>query len=360
MNIAVLVSGGVDSAVALHKIAAQSTPLAIYLKIWLNDADQFLGTHCPWEEDLSYARATAEAIGVPLEVIDLQREYYEYVVEYVINEVRHGFTPNPDIFCNTYVKFGACLDIIGSQVEYVATGHYAHVVHEASCSRLFKAPDAVKDQAYFLSRLRPDQLSRALFPLGEMHKSEVREYAQKYNLPPAQRKDSQGICFLGKLKFREFLEHYIGTKEGKLVEYETGKIVGAHKGFWFYTNGQRQGIGLSGGPWYVVSKNPAENTVFISKNYYAADHVRNIVYVADFKTLCVGNDIPEVYPCSVKLRHGPAEHTAIVRKARTKAIIELERDDQGIAPGQFAVLYKNNECIGSGKIITQEEYEAGY
>lgn len=349
MKIAVLVSGGVDSSVALQLLKNQGHELtAFYLKIWLEDELSFLGS-CPWQEDLHYVEAVCKQLDVPLRIVSLQKEYWERVVAYTIAQVKAGFTPNPDVLCNQQVKFGAFYDIIGNEFDKVATGHYAQVFQENNIFYLVQAPDPIKDQTYFLSHLSQAQLSRALFPIGHLQKSEVRALAEQYDLPNKIRKDSQGICFLGKLKFDEFLRYHLGQKPGDLVEFETGTIMGTHQGFWYYTIGQRQGIGLAGGPWYVVAKDPDTNKVFISKSYYAPDKERNRFEVCNINWIS-GNQPLSFHNLALKLRHGPHKHAVQVTFEHDKAQILLKEHDQGIAPGQFAAFYDGSTCLGSGVI----------
>lgn len=362
MKIAVLVSGGVDSSVALRLLHDQGHDItAFYLKIWLEDELAYLGD-CPWEEDLEYVRAVCAQINVPLEVMPLQRAYWDRVVSYTIAEIKAGRTPNPDIMCNLQVKFGAFYDAIGDRFEKIATGHYAQVSYSAEASKdgaerdglfhLLCAPDPVKDQTYFLSQLTQQQLSKALFPIGHLAKPEVRALAQRYDLPNKDRKDSQGICFLGKLKFREFVEHHVGTNKGPLVEFETHKVVGEHDGFWFYTIGQRQGIGLSGGPWYVVAKDPVKNIIFISTKYHEDDKPRDQFNVAAVNWI-TGYE-PNKSGVEVKMRHGPKKYTCRLGKGAHGSDVwhvHLNEHDQGIAPGQFAVFYDGEECLGGGVIV---------
>lgn len=357
MNIAVLVSGGVDSSVALRLLHEQGHTLtAYYVKIWLEDELSHLGS-CPWEEDLKYVREVCADIGVPLEVIPLQREYAQEVLEYTLQEVRRGYTPSPDVMCNQRIKFGAFRKAINDPQVMIATGHYAQVVHEGDQSYLLRSPDSIKDQTYFLARLSREQLSRALFPIGHLKKSDVRELAHRYNLSNRDRPDSQGICFLGKISFSEFLEHHCGTQEGPLIDYDTGIHVGTHRGFWFYTYGQRQGIGLSGGPWYVVQKDVEKNIVYISREYESLDRermeflVRDVHWLApEFESLIEASGTT----MSIKLRHGPHVHEGVVtrelRDGRSWLNITLLKPDQGIAPGQFAVFYQGDRCVGSGVI----------
>ncbi len=350
MKIAVLVSGGVDSSLALKLLKSQGHDLtAFYLKIWLEDELAYLGD-CPWQEDLSYVTALCEAEGVPLEVVSLQKEYWDEVVSYTIAEIKAGRTPNPDIFCNKKIKFGLFFDYLkreNKQFDKVASGHYAQVRQADVRCELLSAPDPVKDQTYFLSYLNQAQLAHIVFPIGHLNKTQVRELARTYNLPTKDRKDSQGICFLGKLKFSDFIKHYLGEQEGNLVESETGKLWGTHKGFWYYTVGQRQGLGLAGGPWYVVSKDCATNTVYISRNYYSPEKQRNAVQVEACNWI---GQRPNKKNLQVKLRHGAHKHACAVEFTHDGATLALEERDQGIAPGQFAVFYDGDVCLGSGVI----------
>ncbi|MFA9262582.1 MAG: tRNA 2-thiouridine(34) synthase MnmA [Undibacterium sp.] len=350
-KIAVLVSGGVDSSVALALLKEAGLDVtAFYIKIWLEDELAFLGD-CPWEEDLAYVRSVTKQLGVPLEIIPLQKEYWEHVVAEAIREVEAGRTPNPDMLCNARIKFGAFWDAIGDRYEKVATGHYAQVEGRGGKFYLKKTPDAVKDQTYFLSQLSKKQLSRALFPIGSYTKPEVRLLAEKFQLPNAKRKDSQGICFLGKIPFDEFLRHHLGEKPGPIVEFETGKTLGQHKGFWYFTIGQREGLGLSGGPWYVVKKDTTANTVFISHAEHRTEQSRSNFSVTDLNWF---NEKPEDgAKVSVKLRHGPKEYRCQVQWQDEKTLeVFLESEsDAGIAAGQYAVFYEGEYCLGGGIIV---------
>ena len=348
MKIAVLTSGGVDSSVALRLLKdAGYSVTAFYLKIWLEDELAFLG-ECPWEEDLKFARAVAEGAGVPLKIVPFQKEYWERVVAYTVDEVRKGRTPNPDMLCNARIKFGAFYDFIGNEYEKIATGHYAQVEERDGKTWLKRSPDPVKDQTYFLSQLSEAQVNRALFPIGSFEKDEVRKLAEKYKLPNAARKDSQGICFLGKIPFDKFLEHHLGIKLGKLVELETGKVLGEHNGFFYFTVGQRKGIRLAGGPWYVVSKNPETNEVFISHGDTHTEAARDGFTVADINWIA---EIPTKKELLVKVRHGAKLYPATVElMERKRATVVLTGKDQGIAAGQFAVFYDGEYCLGGGVI----------
>jgi tRNA-5-taurinomethyluridine 2-sulfurtransferase len=348
-HVAMLVSGGVDSSVALRLLLDQGYQVtAFYLKIWLEDELAYLGD-CPWEEDLAFVRQVCDQAGVPLEVVSLQKEYHEQVVSYTLAEIKAGRTPNPDILCNSRIKFGAFYNKIDAGYDYVATGHYAQKRELNNQAYLYKSPDSIKDQTYFLAHLSQNQLKRALFPIGHLDKPQVRELAQYYNLPNKIRKDSQGICFLGKLKFSDFIRHHVGEQVGALIEHETHKHMGYHKGFWYYTIGQRQGIGLPGGPWYVVAKDPVANTVRISKTYYEPDKVRDNFNIQNM--LWIAGQPEATQPLYVKLRHGARKYSCTLHKlADTNYQVKLDERDQGIAPGQFAVFYQDNYCLGAGVI----------
>ncbi|NTW13525.1 MAG: tRNA 2-thiouridine(34) synthase MnmA [Candidatus Moranbacteria bacterium] len=353
MKIAMLISGGVDSSVALRLLKdAGHEVSAFYLKIWLEDELSFLG-ECPWEEDLKYVRSVCEGAGVPLEIVPFQKEYHERIVSYVIAEATAGRTPNPDVFCNTLIKFGAFVEAYGSEFDRAATGHYAHTEIRDGKARLLRSSDPVKDQTYFLSRLTPEQAEKAMFPIGGYRKEEVRKLAVTYALPNATRKDSQGICFLGKVPFDKFLEEKLGTREGDIVDQKTGARLGKHQGFWFYTIGQRKGIGLSGGPWYVTGKDTTKNIVYISNAYRSAETARTEFSVEGLSWIAEAPSSDDTL--TVKLRHGVKEAECnLVIQDRGRGRVMLAEGDTGVAPGQIAAFYRGDECLGSG-IISEEE-----
>lgn len=311
---------------------------------------------------MKYAKAVCDQVDVPLEVVHLTDEYWKNVVSYIIEEYRCGRTPNPDVLCNTRIKFGAFMDAISSkEFDYVASGHYANVVHSFTDqmdkpSVLELSKDMVKDQTYFLSHLSQIQLKRLIFPLGCIPKDEVRSLATKLDLPNRDRKDSQGICFLGKIKFSEFVARHIGEKEGIILEAETGDLLGKHRGFWFYTIGQRQGLRLPGGPWYVVEKDVKNNVVFVSRNYFSLDKRRRLFRVGSLKWIsreppgqisqlqCKVRHGPGFYNCSFTMEPGEDGHEDV-------AVVQLSEDDQGLAAGQFTAFYQGRSCIGSGVIL---------
>lgn len=350
MKIAMLVSGGVDSSVALHLLKQQGHEIdAFYLKIWLEDEMSFLGS-CPWEEDLTYAEKVCSQCDVPLHVVPLQKEYHEHVVRYTIDSVKKGLTPNPDMLCNREVKFGAFYEKYGAEFDTIATGHYAQVVQRGDgLVDLLRAPDPVKDQTYFLAMMRQEQLQHAIFPIGDMQKSDVRAYALKHGLATASRKDSQGICFLGKISFHDFVKAHLGVQPGIFVEKETGHELGKHEGFYFYTIGQRRGIEINNGPWYVCDKDAERNIVYVTHGYTGVDQRRDHCDVREINWI---NGMPEKNALQVKLRHSAEIYDCTVMiTGNNDAHVQLSHKDQGITPGQYAVFYDDLRCLGGG-IIT--------
>ncbi len=349
MKIAVLLSGGVDSSVALRLLQEQGHDVtAFYLKIWLQDEFSFLGD-CPWEEDLEFARGVCSQAGVNLEVLPLQDEYWAKVVSYTISEIKAGRTPNPDMFCNRLIKFGDFYHKIDTRYEKVASGHYA-LIEETGGKYLLKvSPDPIKDQTYFLAYVTPKQLSRALFPIGHYNKTEIRELARKYDLPNQNRKDSQGICFLGKIKFRDFVKYHLGEIKGDIVDIDENKKVGEHPGYYYYTIGQRQGIGLNAGPWYVARKDHVNNIVYISRDAKLLDEKRNSFFVKNINW--IAGEAPLENALKVKIRHGARYFNGNLQMNNAlDGFVTLDKYDRGIAQGQFAVFYKDGYCLGGGSI----------
>ena len=280
------------------------------------------------EEDLEMATAVSHKYGCKLEVIDCHHEYWDQVTQYTMDKVRAGLTPNPDVMCNRLIKFGAFHEKRGHDYDLIATGHYAQTetspvpsqggeclpghIAPASSSPwgrqgevlkwLCTSPDPVKDQTDFLAQIYDWQLEKALFPIGHMMKEEVREIAEREHLVNAKRKDSQGICFLGKINYNDYLRRYLGELPGDVVELETGKIIGKHKGHWFHTIGQRKGMGLGGGPWFVVKKDITQNIIYVSHGYDPAT-----AYKQDFPIMAFHSINGQLPPkdITLKIRHTP-------------------------------------------------------
>jgi tRNA-specific 2-thiouridylase len=363
-RIALLLSGGVDSSVALHRLLATGfhDVTAFYLKIWLEDELAYLGD-CPWEEDLVFARQVCDAAGVELRVVSLQRAYRERVVAWALDELRAGRTPSPDVLCNRAVKFGAFLELLddpaqglmpegGDGFDFIASGHYARLARDADgLTHLLRGVDPIKDQTYFLFQLRQEQLRRALFPIGDLHKHEVRAEADRLELPNQDRKDSQGLCFLGKIQFAGFVEAHLGERPGPIRRVSDGEIVGEHRGHWFHTVGQRKGLGLHGGPWYVVRKDldgaDGLDTVWICHRDELDQHSRRHFRLGAPHWIAA---VPEPGDLHVRVRHGPRLSAGWLAKNQDAFEVNLAVADPGLAPGQVAVLYRGEECLGGGTI----------
>lgn len=360
MRIAALISGGVDSAVAVHKLVEQGHDLTLfYIRIGLDNDEG----DCSAEEDIEMCQAIARRYNLPLEIVSLHEEYWENVMEYALRTVRQGLTPNPDIMCNRMIKFGFFEQRWGHEFDLTATGHYAStVIGDDGLKYLATAVDPVKDQTDFLARITYDQLKHLLFPLGDIPKSEVRRIAIETRLPNAYRKDSQGICFLGKINYNDFLRRHLGERPGPIIEIETGKKIGQHKGFWFHTIGQRKGLGLSGGPWYVVRKNVHDNAIYVSRGYDTEKQYSSRIFLAEPHFITrdpwAGDSCSQV-EISFKNRHSPEFIPARLTRVENSEgnpegfLVETRQPVQGIAPGQFGVIYDKEAriCYGSG-IIT--------
>ena len=351
MKIAALVSGGVDSSVTIPLLKEQGfDPHIFYIKIGMEDQSAFMD--CPSEEDIEITTWIAKKYNCKFDIVDLQEEYWSSVVKYTVDTVKKGFTPNPDIMCNLLIKFGAFNERHGHEFDKIATGHYASNYETDEGVFLATATDKVKDQTYFLGQITYDQLKKTMFPIGDMPKSKVREIAHKMKLPSAGRPDSQGICFLGKINYTDFIKNQIGEMPGEIRELETGKILGEHKGFWFHTIGQRKGLGLSGGPWFVVKKDLEKNIIFVSNGYDPASQYSHNIPLEDIHWLNPNHDYSKMDQIKFKIRHQPEFNSGKLVLHKTGNLILSDTKISGIAPGQFAVLYDLEEktCIGSAVI----------
>lgn len=354
MEIAALVSGGVDSSVTVHLLKEQGyDPTIFYIKIGMEDEHGYID--CPAEDDMVIVNWLAKKYGCRCEMVSLHEEYWEHVVSYTIENVRRGLTPNPDMMCNKMIKFGYFEKNWGNGFDKISTGHYATTTEQDGKLYLSTAKDAVKDQTYFLGQITTQQLSKIMFPIGGYEKSEVRRIAEEARLISAQRKDSQGICFLGKIHYNDFIKRYLGEKPGKIVELESGKILGSHRGFWFHTIGQRKGIGLSGGPWFVVKKDIENNVIYVSNGYDPETQYGKVVNLKGFNFIS-GDPFGEFEgerDIAFKIRHTPEFTKGTLEKIGDIYRIRSEEKIQGIAAGQFGVLYDTDSrlCYGSGEII---------
>ena len=355
MKVVVGLSGGVDSAVAalLLKRAGHDV-VGLFMKNWEDDDDD---QYCSTREDLVDAVSAAERIGIEVEAVNFAAEYRERVFASFLAEYRAGRTPNPDVLCNAEIKFRAFLDhAVALGAERIATGHYARVETRGGRQALLKGLDPGKDQSYFLHRLTQAQLSRALFPVGHLHKAEVRRIAREAGLPNHAKRDSTGICFIGERPFREFLSRYLPKEPGAMVTPE-GERVGEHQGLMYYTLGQRQGLGIggrresAGEPWYVAAKDMATNTLTVVQGH---DHPLLLG-----TTVCAGEaswiageppSAPEGLAAKTRYRQADAPCRMEVQD-RQRYRLRFDAPQWAMTPGQSAVVYRGDECLGGGVIL---------
>lgn len=354
-RIAVLLSGGVDSSVAVCELVSRGLhPDCFYIQI---GGDPDPSWDCSMEEDMEMATAVARKYGCTLEVVDCHQEYWSQVTSYTMDKVRAGLTPNPDVMCNRLIKFGAFHEKRGHAYDLIATGHYAQTETDAESRKwLTTSPDAVKDQTDFLAQIFDWQLKKALFPIGHYMKDEVRQIAEREHLVSARRKDSQGLCFLGKINYNEYLRRYLGEQAGDVVEIETGRRIGTHRGHWFHTIGQRKGMGLGGGPWFVVRKDVEHNIVYVSHGYDPDSAYCQHFAIRDFHplTLPLSTLLASAPSVTIKIRHTPEFYAATVEPQPDGTfLVHSSQRLHGVAPGQFCVVYdaQHHRCFGSGEIF---------
>ncbi len=345
-------SGGVDSAAAAALLVEQGHEVAAgYMKNWIND--EGIPGDCPWEQDIEDARAVAKSLGIEFRVIDLIDSYKDRIVDYLVEGYRSGITPNPDVWCNREMKFGVFLDYAISQgFEHVATGHYARRrTLTDGAAAILRGADPNKDQSYFLSLMTQRQAAHALFPTGEMLKPEVREVARRFNLPVAEKKDSQGICFLGQVKMSDFLRHYVADSPGEIVDF-TGKVLGIHQGLHLYTLGQRKGHGVAsprdGMAYVVVGKDATKNRLIVgwdtpdSEGLYTTQCT-----VGSLSALNEPFDTKRLIEAQPRYR-AKAEPAALEPLDDGKIRLKFHRPQRAIAPGQICALYDGGRLLGGG------------
>jgi len=360
-----MMSGGVDSSVAAALLAKRSfNVVGVFMKNWDG------GGECQWVDDERDARRVAAKIGIPFYVMNFEKEYRKRVFDPFIEGIRQGITPNPDVFCNTHIKFGVFLErALSLGADYVATGHYAKVketgnwklTYERSESaakagsenfHLLRAKDEQKDQTYFLYRLNQFQLSKTIFPIGNYLKSEVRAMAKEFGLPTYNKPDSQGICFVGQAPFAEFLSQFVASKEGAIVDKE-GAILGKHQGVSFYTIGQRKGMAVGGNekPLFIARKDNKTNTLTVVSGDDASLYTKHI-RASDVHW--IGGAPPKSMPirCRARFRHQQAFQGAFVSTEPRRTVqISFSKPQRAVTPGQSVVFYKGREALGGGIII---------
>lgn len=337
-------SGGVDSSLSAALLVEQGYDVTgVYMKNWTQDLP---GMKCPWADDLADAKRVAVQLGIDFKVFDFEKDYKHKVVDYMISEYIAGRTPNPDIMCNQEVKFKLFLDAaIDDGADMIATGHYARVENGI----LKQAVDTNKDQTYFLYRVTGEALSKTLFPLGEFTKPIVRKMAKQRGLYTAAKKDSQGICFVGKVGIREFLSLYVDQKPGNIIDKNTGKVLGHHDGAIFYTLGQRHGLELGGGlPYYVVGKDMDKNEVYITTNLNDETLWRTDVNLHSVHWI---NQTPGEGTYKIRIRHRAPLVDAKLSFYKDGVRLQIIDQQRAVAPGQSVVVYDGDYCLGGGIVI---------
>jgi len=359
-KIAVAMSGGVDSSVTAVLLKERGYDVSgAFIRGWY---PKWLS--CTWREDRQDAMRACATLGIPFFTIDLSKEYKEYVVAYMIDEYQSGRTPNPDVMCNKMIKFGSFIkkmEDLGFNI--IATGHHARIFNNSATSsyKLFTGTDTTKDQSYFLWTLTQNILKRTLFPVGEYTKKYVRELAKKYKLHNAEKKDSQGLCFIGHLDMREFLKHYISVESGDVLN-ENGLKIGKHEGAILYTTGQRHGFDVlkknsKSGPWYVIEKDIHKNTITVAESYKTLDSfgVESVV-LKETNWISGEPKSGKGYRARIRYRQ-PLQNCTIEKK--DSWIVVFEEKQKGVANGQSCVLYDKEECLGGGVIYPHTNIFSG-
>lgn len=353
LKVIVGMSGGVDSSVSALLLQQQGYIVeGLFMKNW----DEDDGTeYCTAKDDLVDAQAVCDKLGIHLHTANFAAEYWDNVFEYFLSEYRAGRTPNPDILCNREIKFKAFLDYaLTLGADYIATGHYTRKTGEGKLTQLVKGIDRNKDQSYFLHAVGSEQISRSLFPIGNLEKPYVRQLAEDHGLVTHNKKDSTGICFIGERRFKDFLEQYLPAKPGQIEDVD-GNDMGQHTGLMYHTIGQRQGLGIGGvkgaseDPWYVVGKNIAKNVLTIAQG---SNHPRL------FHTGLTASDIhwidgvepPMPYICMAKTRYRQADQACTIEKNANGYKVTFDEPQRAITPGQSVVLYRGDICLGGGII----------
>ncbi|MBO5525656.1 MAG: tRNA 2-thiouridine(34) synthase MnmA [Clostridia bacterium] len=350
-TVVVGLSGGVDSSVAAYLLKEQGyNVIGLYMVNWEEDDQNGV---CTSEEDYADVRRVASALDIPYYSVNFSKDYMDRVFSYFLREYKAGRTPNPDVLCNREIKFGPFKEYAMSLgADYVATGHYCAISHENGVHYLKKAKDQGKDQTYFLNQLTQEQLDRVLFPLQDLEKCEVRRIAEEQGLATAKKKDSTGICFIGERNFRQFLKTYFPAQPGEIRTLD-GKVVGEHIGLMYYTIGQRRGIDLGGvkgesGRWFVLKKDMEHNVLYVSHGdetplFSKACEVSGMNWIPSEPT-------EQSFECKAKFRYRQGEQDVRVTRQGDKLLIEFAEKQRAVTEGQYAVLYRGDDCLGGGVI----------
>ena len=345
-RIAVGMSGGVDSAVSALLLKEQGYDvIGIFMKNWDETRD---GGECTAAEDYDDVRAVCDQIGIPYYTVNFTEEYWQRVFSYFLREYKAGRTPNPDVLCNSEIKFAAFLDFcLETGAEKMATGHYV----QSREGRLFKGADPGKDQSYFLCMLSREQLSHAMFPIGGMQKSQVREMARRAGLSVAEKKDSTGICFIGERKFKEFLQKFLPARKGEMRTLQ-GEYIGPHDGLMYYTLGQRRGLNIggrgTGDRWFVVAKDLEKNILYVEQGADSPALYSRALRTEGFNF--IAEEFSGERELMAKFRYRQPDQKVLVRREADGLLMEFAERQRAVTPGQFAVLYDGDECLGGGII----------
>ena len=386
-------SGGVDSSVAAYLLKQQGYEvIGLFMKNWHDDSVT-ISNECPWLEDSNDAMLVAEKLGIPFQVVDLSEQYKERIVDYMFREYEMGRTPNPDVLCNREIKFDVFMDIaLDLNADFVATGHYCRKAEfeedGKTIYRLLAGKDNNKDQSYFLCQLSQDQLAKALFPIGELNKSEVREIASKLDLVTADKKDSQGLCFIGKVRLPEFLQQQLKPKEGLIVQIpddssiydrevpefsnqeealkfhsqkfrysvEDGKTVGSHQGAHYFTKGQRKGLAVGGTvePLFVIDTDVNENVIYAGEGKEHKGLYRNVLFVNESEIHWIREDlvleVGQEMEVLARIRYRQPLEEATIYRAEKGLYVSFQNAQSAITEGQFVAWYQDDELLGSGVI----------
>ena len=333
-------SGGVDSSVTAALLVEQGYEVTgVYMKNWTQDLP---GMKCPWADDLADAKRVAVQLGIDFKVFDFEKEYKQNVVDYMIDEYKAGRTPNPDVMCNQEVKFKLFLDTaLADGADMIATGHYARTEN----GKLLRAKDENKDQTYFLYRVTAQALEKTLFPLGKYTKDEVRQLAKERNLYTATKKESMGICFVGKVGIRDFLGQYVEATPGKIIDKQSGEVLGYHDGVIFYTIGQRHGLDIGGGlPYYVVGKDMDKNEVYVTTKLHDETLWQENIELHSLHWI---NSVPPDGEYQIRVRH----RAPLVLAQLQGSTLQLTESQRAITAGQSVVLYDGEVCLGGGIVV---------
>ncbi|MED3642309.1 tRNA 2-thiouridine(34) synthase MnmA [Caldifermentibacillus hisashii] len=349
-RVVVGMSGGVDSSVAAYLLKQQGYDvIGVFMKNW-DDTDEF-GV-CTATEDYEDVIRVCNQIGIPYYAVNFEKEYWDKVFTYFLDEYKAGRTPNPDVMCNKEIKFKAFLEhALKLGADYLATGHYAQVKFIDGEYKMLRGKDANKDQTYFLNQLSQEQISKVMFPIGHMDKKRVREIAKEAGLATATKKDSTGICFIGERNFKEFLSKYLPAQPGRM-ETLTGEMKGFHEGLMYYTIGQRHGLGIggSGDPWFVVGKDLERNVLLVGQGY-DNDALYSDAIIATNVSWVSDKEKPAQFSCTAKFRYRQPDHgVTVTLLGNNTARVEFDEPIRAVTPGQAVVFYNGEECLGGGTI----------